>query len=374
MGKYPDNLFKRGEIWWIRYNADGREIRKSLRTKSVREAKRIRDKILAHRSIAAELGIDAPRPRKSPRFSEISELWLKSKLADGSLRSASIETYDRDMRLWIVPYFGDRRMDTITADDIERFIGHLRTAISSKTGDPLSDTYIAHIFASLRAMYRKAIKRRWYVGLNPLDQLDCIPRRGPGRRVALTEEHARVLLDELSGRLYYKVGLALYTGLRWGEVHGLLWTNLALDADTPTYTVERSFRGPPKNRASAATVALCDDAVALLRRWQQVQGIGARVVFPNRRGEIYRGKQPRDADLIHDAADRAGITVNVTPHVLRHTFGTWVYERTGDPKLVQRLMRHATFATSMQYVHDRRALRDIVNQLPTLTQPRLTAV
>lgn len=77
---------------------------------------------------------------------------------------------------------------------------------------------------------------------------------------------------------------------------------------------------------------------------------------------------------MHDAAARAGLTKHVHPHLFRHTFGTWVYERTRDPKMVQRLMRHADFKTSMQYVHDSRDLGEVVNKLPTLTGVNLRTV
>ena len=92
-------------------------------------------------------------------------------------------------------------------------------------------------------------------------------------------------------------------------------------------------------------------------------------VFPNKFGLISTAAPGRERYLIRKAIARAGIDKHITPHVFRHSFGTWVYERTGDPKIVQRLMRHASFATSMGYVHDRRNLADVVNLLPSLSQP-----
>lgn len=373
--KTADNLFQRGDTWYIRYNANGEKIIRSLKTKSLREAKRLRDQILGHRSIAAQFGIEPPKPKKDPTFAEINALWLQSRQAGGDLRDNSIELYDRWSRLWIAPFFGNRLMSTITVDDIERFLAHLRESKGRVTKRPLSRDTVAGIFTALRAMYRQAIKRRWYTGPNPLDQLDRTPRRNASRDVTLTEDEARAFIGHLSGALYYKVGLALYTGLRWGEVHGLEWQgDIELDTDPPTLTVRRSFRGPPKNEASAATIPLAADAVTLLRRWRREQGIGARYVFPDRRGDIRRATYRHECELIHGAATNAGIAKNITPHVFRHTFGTWMYERTGDPKVVQRLMRHASFRTSMMYVHDRRELGEVVNRLPTITEPHLKAV
>jgi integrase/recombinase XerD len=191
--------------------------------------------------------------------------------------------------------------------------------------------------------------------------------------VTLTEDEAGRLLGKLTGELRYKVALALATGLRWGEVYGLAWMDIVLDSSPPTLTVRRSYQGAPKSEESAATIPLNDDAAALLRRWRSLQGAGARYVFPDRRGELRMQRRCSDDIVIKDAAEQAGIAKNVTPHVFRHTFGTWVYERTGDPKLVQRLLRHASFTTSMGYVHDRRELGEVVNRLPRLTTVELKA-
>ena len=370
----PDNMYQRNGVWWIRYNVSGRKVRSSLGTKSERKAKRLRDEILGKRSAAAKFGLEAPEPKREHTFAEIAELFLQAREASGEFRQGSIAQAEHITRTWLVPAFGHRRMSEITIEHIEQFLAHLRNAKSKRTGRKLSRATIAAIFAKLRALYRQAIRRGWYTGPNPLDRLDRAPTEGPGRDVTLTTEEAERLLDRLSGPLHYKVALALATGLRWGEVHGLAWEDVQLDGDPPTLTVRRSWRREPKTESSAATLPISRDAVALLRRWQMEQGPGVRYVFPGAHGEIPKGKAGSDARRIHKAAEKASIGKLITPHVFRHTFGTWVYERTGDPKMVQRLMRHGSFATSMRYVHDRRDLSEVVNKLPQLTGRHLRAV
>jgi integrase len=198
--------------------------------------------------------------------------------------------------------------------------------------------------------------------------------RGPGREVSLTEEEARRLLAKLKGEAYYKVALALATGLRWGEIHGLAWADVDLDAQPCTVTIRRSWQGKPKTAASAATLPLNGDSAALLRRWRAEQGQPAVYIFPARDGSLRKAERRAETVTIKRAAKAAGIEKNVSPHVLRHTYGTWIYERTGDPKILQRLMRHASFQTSMGYVHDRRELAIVVNQLPAMFPARLQSV
>lgn len=176
-------------------------------------------------------------------------------------------------------------------------------------------------------------------------------------------------------RLHYKVMLALHTGLRWGEVHGLGWDDLSLDTVPPVLRPQRSYQGSLKTESSAEPIPLGAEVAALLRRWkaEQERDQGdkkCKWVFPNVKGELMARQPDLETKLIKEAGRRAGLTDKITPHVFRHTFGTWVYEHTTDIKRTQRLLRHASLAATMRYVHDRRELASVVDAVPTLTSPR----
>lgn len=370
----PDNLYQRNGVWYIRYNINGEKIRASLDTTSEREAKRLRDEILGKRSAAAKFGIEAPKPKRECTFAEVVALWLQSRRASGELRERSIEQAEQIARTRLLPVFGAMPMSEITVTHVERFIADLRTKPSKTTKRPLRRATIALTWRYFGAVYRFAIRRRVYEGPNPLEQLDRCPTQGPGRDVSLTEDEARRLLDKLSGETYYKVSLALATGLRWGEIHGLAWENVQLGTNPPMLTVRRSWRTEPKTEASATTIPISPDAAATLRRWRSEQGEGAIYVFPDHEGNLCKRSSRSEELTIQKSARKTGISKHVTPHVFRHTFGTWLYERTGDPKIIQRLMRHASFTTSMGYVHDRRELGEAVSRMPVLSAARLVAV
>lgn len=375
----PDNLYQRNGVWWIRYNVAGRKIRRSLGTPNVREAKRLRDQILGKRSVAAKFGIEEPIPRKQWTFGEVVEAWLQSRRA-GELRANTIRDSETMGKLWLLPKLGDQPISEITVEDVENFIAHLRNAHSATTGKKLSRDYIAKLTKNLGAIFRFAQKRRMLHGVNPYAQLDRRPTAGPPRDVSLTVDEARRLLAKFTGATYYKVALALATGLRWGEIHGLAWVDVDLDGTIPSITIRRSWRGDPKSYSSATTIPISDDAAATLRLWkaeqgQVVQADGPTVyVFPDRAGKIRKRSCRREERRIAKAAKDAGIVSKVSPHVFRHSFATWAYERVQDPRKLQRLMRHASFQTSMGYVHDRVNLGAVVNTLPALSQARLQAV
>jgi integrase len=79
-----------------------------------------------------------------------------------------------------------------------------------------------------------------------------------------------------------------------------------------------------------------------------------------------------------EAAQRAGIKKRVYPHVLRHSYATGLLEAGVDLLTISKLLGHASFTTTMKYLHCRREhLYQTpspldwlpVRQLPTLTPP-----
>jgi integrase len=166
------------------------------------------------------------------------------------------------------------------------------------------------------------------------------------------DEIGRLLDGEGEERDIYAV--AIYTGLRAGELFGLEWPDV--DLARGVASVRHSWKGSPTKRGEARRVSLVATAIAALER-QQARSGGRRHVFPARDGE---GRSENQMPNLGAALRRVGITRHVRFHDLRHTCASHLIQGTWAPRLVARALRleevqvwlgHTSPATTARYAH-----------------------
>lgn len=200
------------------------------------------------------------------RLGEYHERWLVDSVRH-TVRVKTYKGYDTAVRLHIAPSLGRIKVTNITPT-------HLRTLYREKLDAELSSRTVQYVHVTLRRALGQAVKD----GLVPRNVTEVVdaPRVVNKQMQPLTSEQARVLMDAAKGDRYEALYvLAVTTGLRRGELLGLKWEDIDLEAGV--LRVRRALASDartfvqPKTAKSRRGIRLNSGALEALREHRERQ-------------------------------------------------------------------------------------------------------
>lgn len=205
---------------------------------------------------------------------------------------------------------------------------------------------------ALRFLYRVTLGKDWMIKHIPF------PKKPKKLPTVLSRGEVRDLIASVTNLKHRAIISTIYaTGLRVSEA-----LNLRIDAiDSKRMQIlVRQGKGQ-KDRV----VMLSPVLLGLLRTyWKRYRP--NLVLFPGRNPESPINREQIGL-VVKDAAKRAGITKNVSPHTLRHSFATHLLEAGYDVRKIQILMGHRSLKTTTVYMHvAKECLREIQSPLDLL--------
>jgi len=260
----------------------------------------------------------------------------------------TVSAYRRDL-LRYQRWLTGRGRDPIVAshDDLIEWIGAQRT-------EGAAPSSIARRLAAVRSLHRYLVTERHRPD-DPTARLDGV-RTPSGIPKPLTEDEVTRLLDSVTGndplarRDRALLELLYASGARVAEIVGLSIGDLDFE-----HRMVRLYGKGSKERlvpfGRAAAVALDawfePSARAALVPTQWKRRGDAEAVFLNQRG----GRLSRQGVwlIIKKYGSRAGITSELSPHVLRHSCATHLLDHGADLRIVQEMLGHASISTTQVY-------------------------
>lgn len=230
---------------------------------------------------------------------------------------------------------------------VERWATYLLEERQTAAGEPLSRASVRTYLRILGAFIRWA--------QNEAAVSDAVKVRLPRPESKLVETLDRAEIQRLedgatSERDRLVIRLLADTGVRLGELLGLRHEDLIEQGR------ERYLRVRGKG-ARERLVPLSPGLHQRLRRYAQRGGRSSGRIFLTTRRSARTGEyepvQPRSIqNALAYAAQAAGITKRVHPHLLRHSYATWALRRGMNPLQLQRILGHSDLTMiSTTYSH-----------------------
>jgi integrase len=276
--------------------------------------------------------------------------------------------YGQIIRRNINPYLGSKRLTDLSPLDIKRWHGKLLTD-GRQDGQPLAVASVKLAHRILRRALADAV--RWNLIVSNPAAATRVPKGETKELTVWSAEEAKRFLDAIAEeRLVGLWTLALHTGLRRGELAGLRWRDVDLDAGTLTVAQQRTTANytvvitTPKAK-SQRQLLLAPATVAALRGHLQRQrkermALGpdwtdSGYVFVDEAGvEIH---PQRFTKLFDEVLKRTGAP-KIRLHDLRHTMASLALEAGVHPKVVQEQLGHSAIAVTLDtYSHVPQAVR-----------------
>jgi integrase len=282
--------------------------------------------------------------------------WLTDSVND-SVRRKTYERYESIVRIHLRPFIGRIKLKSLTP-------AHVRSLYREKLDSGLAPRTVLHIHRTLS----KALKQAADDGLIPRNPAGPVKPPQPRREEIrpLSRDQVRTFLNTVSGdRLEALYVLAVTAGLRQGELLGLKWEDVDLEARTlqvrRTLSETRGRRSfePPKS-GRGRSLRLSSRAVNALRAHRKAQlkermtkaGLWEDhgLVFASEVGTTMSGRNLYRAFKIR--LKRAGLPERLRFHDLRHTCATLLLRQGVNPKFVQELLGHGDVSLTLNtYSH-----------------------
>nr|WP_252729999.1 site-specific tyrosine recombinase/integron integrase [Zobellia uliginosa] len=241
--------------------------------------------------------------------------------------NSTVKTYVTYFEMFI-NYYKDRALKTLDESDIRAFLQFL-------IHKGVSNSYLNQVINSIKFYYEVVLgmPNRFYEIERPRKE-HKLPKVISKEEVIAIIEHTNNLKHRCIVQLLYG------SGLRRSEL-----LNLKLnDIDSKRMLIRVEVAKGNKDRLTLLSKNALKDLRMYFKEWKPKE-----FLFEGRKGGKYSPESV--VQIVKQAANKAGIKQNVSPHTLRHSFATHLLESNVDLRQIQVLLGHGSSKTTEIYTH-----------------------
>ncbi|WP_159434635.1 tyrosine-type recombinase/integrase [Hespellia stercorisuis] len=295
------------------------------------------------------------------------------KYKKGILKTTTYENYMLNIRVHVCgTTVGQSPLSKVTTDMLQQYYNEKLSGDNIEE-KPLSRRTVEYLHTIIGGALQQAY-RNCMITRN-VNQFTVLPKKDESEINPLTISEVHKLLQYAKNtELYPLIVLEVFTGMRKGEILGLLWENIDLEKqvlyvrknlcrvkndEKNATTKYKLVLLEPKTKKSVRAIPLTNYVVEVLKQQKSVQ-----CQLKEKYKEIYRDNDIvfatadgnfRDPRTLlrdfHKILDDAGVR-RCRFHDLRHTFASMLINEGESMKVIQELLGHSTITTTMDvYSH-----------------------
>ncbi len=326
------SVYKRGDVYWYRFQWRGELIRESTRQGNKQVARNMES---ARRTALAKGEVGLKDPGAIPTLEGFKERFVEAIEVRCANKTRTIQFYREKLkRLLEYKPLAGARLDEIDEALIEGFVQDRRKRVGVVTTN--------RQLATLRRALRLA--QEWKL-INRVPRIRLLPGE-PIREFVLSPQDEPNYLAIAPQPLHDIAVLILDTGLRLGEAVGLEWKDIRLQPSAGARFGYLQVR-EGKSRNAKRTVSL----TGRVREMLEARATTAEepLVFTTVNGGPYLGTY---LNRLHQRArDTVGLPRDFVLHSLRHTMLSRLGEAGVDAFTIMRIAGHSSVTISQRYVH-----------------------
>lgn len=336
----------------VGHRFDGSLIRKSFySTVSKADAKAKAEKYKIEQAIYAQTG-ERISDATSMTFEKWALKWLET-YKKGTVKDHTYNfTYRVNVEEYLIPYFKSAKLSNIKQIDIQTYFN---TAKNKKTGQPLAASTLDKQKMILKSLFDAAIDNDLCFK-NPVKNIKYQLVAEPTAKRVYSREQADKVIEYSKQHGRYDIVIMLETGVRRSELIGLQWTDIDYEAKTihiqrsVVQTIDQIVIDKPKTKTSDRIIPISAELADYIKQYQNdnVYVISEDKTEP-KSPSTFASQFERFMDKMSKEYDFPALT----PHELRHTFGTLLREQGVDIYTIQKVMGHSDISvTAAIYVHN----------------------
>lgn len=337
-------LFKRkdSDVWWMSYSVGRRQVRESTQTTN----KQLAEELFRKRKVEVFEGRHFPdKKRNDLTLTALRDMWLAHAAQKKSLSD------DKQRFTTLLELLGpNTQVSGLLPADVGRLkadLGRTLTQRGTRMAPATVNRHLALLRSALRLAERNGFRHR-----NPMAGVKLLAEHNERDRLCSEEELAQ-LVEAAYPKLRLAIVLGYHTGMRMGEICGLTWAQIDLNARTVR------LRSASTKTGAARVVPLPSAAVDELRAWPR--RLDGRLLDIDKRTLSPAFKRLCDKLGIHD----------LRFHDLRHTAATRLRRAGADLFTIAAITGHKDLQSLRRYntitVDD---LHKAVARLDAGTKPR----